>query len=193
MGRDWEQNTAGLGLFEMVVISRAGSGRSVWRFRELARQWRIEQNRSGKVIGTTIGNYQIKHLIGEGNNGRVFLAFHPGLGRRAAVKVLATFGTSDPDMVSRFATEARAVGGIDHENIVKVYDSGSLDGGTPYIVMEYLDGEPLTRALSRGPASLKDAVDWAWQRKGRASQRTFEMDRLKPAGAQLCTSRSRLQ
>jgi serine/threonine protein kinase len=44
------------------------------------------------VIGTTIGNYQVKHLIGEGNNGRVFLAFHPGLGRQAAVKGLRRHG-----------------------------------------------------------------------------------------------------
>jgi serine/threonine protein kinase len=115
------------------------------------------------VIGTTIGNYQVEQLIGEGGNGKVYLAFHPGIGRQAAVKVLATIGTSDPEMVSRFATEALAAGGIDHPNIVEVYDSGNLHGGTPYIIMEYLDGEPLTRALSRGPASLRDAVDWAGQ------------------------------
>lgn len=115
------------------------------------------------MIGTTVGNYQVKHLIGEGGNGKVYLAFHPGLGRQAAVKVLATIGNSDPELVSRFATEARAAGGIRHPNIVEVYDSGKLAGGTPYIVMEYLEGEPLTQALSRGPVALRDAVDWAGQ------------------------------
>src|ERR1017187_5904815 len=109
------------------------------------------------MIGTTIGNYEVKRLLGEGGTGKVYLATHPTIGRHAAVKVLATSDATDPEVVSRFINEARAASGIRHPNIVDVYDSGVLDSRTPYIVMEYLDGESLKQALSRGPVALRDA------------------------------------
>jgi serine/threonine protein kinase len=115
------------------------------------------------VIGTSIGNYQIQRLIGEGGMGKVYLAEHPGIGRQAAVKVLAPGDASDPQIVSRFITEARAANSIRHPNIVDIYDSGVLEGGTPYIVMEFLDGETLKDTLARGPLPLADAIDWGCQ------------------------------
>jgi eukaryotic-like serine/threonine-protein kinase len=95
--------------------------------------------------------------------GRVYLAVHPGIGRQAAVKVLTPGDAADPQIVGRFITEARAANAIRHPNIVDIYDSGVLDGGTPYIVMEYLEGETLTQALARGPVALDDAIDWGCQ------------------------------
>ena len=115
------------------------------------------------VIGTSIGNYQIQRLIGEGGMGKVYLAEHPGIGRLAAVKVLTPSDAADPQIVSRFITEARAANAIRHPNIVDIYDSGVLEGGTPYIVMEFLDGEALKDALLRGPLPLDDAIDWGCQ------------------------------
>jgi len=115
------------------------------------------------VIGTSIGNYQIQRLIGEGGMGKVYLAEHPGIGRQAAVKVLTPNDAADPQIVSRFITEARAANAIRHPNIVDIYDSGVLPTGTPYIVMEFLDGETLKDALARGPLPLADAVDWGCQ------------------------------
>jgi hypothetical protein len=115
------------------------------------------------MIGTTIGNYEVKRLLGEGGTGKVYLATHPTIGRHAAVKVLATSDATDPEVVSRFINEARAASGIRHPNIVDVYDSGVLDSRTPYIVMEYLDGESLKQTLSRGPVALRDAIDWSCQ------------------------------
>jgi serine/threonine protein kinase len=115
------------------------------------------------VIGTSIGNYRIQRLIGEGGMGKVYLAEHPGIGRQAAVKVLTPSDASDPQIVSRFITEARAANSIRHPNIVDIYDSGVLDGGTPYIVMEFLDGETLKDTLARGPLPLADAIDWGCQ------------------------------
>jgi len=115
------------------------------------------------VIGTSIGNYQIQRLIGEGGMGKVYLAEHPGIGRLAAVKVLTPSDAADPQIVSRFITEARAANAIRHPNIVDIYDSGVLEGGTPYIVMEFLDGEALKDALARGPLPLEDAIDWGCQ------------------------------
>ena len=95
--------------------------------------------------------------------GKVYLAVHPGIGRQAAVKVLAPSDAADPQIVSRFITEARAANAIRHPNIVDIYDSGVLEGGTPYIVMEYLEGEMLTQALARGPLPVADAIDWGCQ------------------------------
>ncbi len=95
--------------------------------------------------------------------GKVYLAFHPGIQRQAAVKVLATTGTPDPQLASRFITEARAANAIRHPNIVDIYDSGVLPSGPPYIVMEYLDGETLQQVLLRGRLPIADAFDWGCQ------------------------------
>jgi serine/threonine-protein kinase len=74
------------------------------------------------VIGTTIGNYEVQRLIAEGGMGKVYLAVHPSIGRRAAVKVLPAADAADPEIVSRFITEARAANAIRHPNIVDIYD-----------------------------------------------------------------------
>jgi serine/threonine-protein kinase len=95
--------------------------------------------------------------------GQVYLAVHPGIGRRAAVKVLTPGDAADPQIVGRFITEARAANAIRHPNIVDIYDSGVLESGTPYIVMEYLEGETLTQVIGRGPIALDDALDWSCQ------------------------------
>jgi hypothetical protein len=95
--------------------------------------------------------------------GRVYLAVHPGMGRQAAIKVLSPGDAADPQIVSRFLTEACAANAIGHPNIVDIYDSGVIEGGPPYIVMEYLVGETLKQVLDRGPVALDDILDWGGQ------------------------------
>jgi hypothetical protein len=95
--------------------------------------------------------------------GQVYLAVHPSIGRHAAVKVLTPGDAADPQVVSRFITEARAANAIRHPNIVDIYDLGVLKDGTPYIVMEYLEGETLKQVLTRGPLPVDDAIDWGCQ------------------------------
>ena len=95
--------------------------------------------------------------------GKVYLAVHPGIGRQAAVKVLSTGDAADPEIVSRFITEARAANAIRHPNIVDIYDSGVIKNGPPYLVMEYLEGETLKQVLDRGPLALDDILDWGSQ------------------------------
>jgi hypothetical protein len=116
-----------------------------------------------RVIGTTVGNYEVQRLIAEGGMGKVYLAVHGGIGRQAAIKVLSSGDAADPEIVSRFITEARAANAIRHPNIVDIYDSGVIAGGSPYIVMEYLEGETLRQVLDRGPVRLCDMVDWGCQ------------------------------
>ena len=101
------------------------------------------------MIGETVGNYRITALIGEGGMGVVYAAEHPGIGRRAAVKILHPAMAQNQEMVSRFFNEARAANAIRHPGIVEVFDFGTLPSGASYIIMELLEGESLSSRLRR--------------------------------------------
>jgi eukaryotic-like serine/threonine-protein kinase len=104
---------------------------------------------AAKMVGQTVGNYRITGLLGEGGMGAVYLAEHPGLGRRVAVKVLLPELAQDQEMVARFFNEARAANAIRHPGIVEVLDFGTLSSGASYIVMEMLEGESLAARVTR--------------------------------------------
>ena len=107
------------------------------------------------LLGTNIGSYRIAARIGAGGMGLVYKGVHPSIGSRVAVKVLSTDCASRPDLVERFFAEARAVNVIRHEHIVNVLDLAALPDGRPYIVMEFLDGAPLSLVIrQRGPLPL---------------------------------------
>jgi len=101
------------------------------------------------MIGETFGNYRVTELIGEGGMGVVYLAEHPAIGRRAAVKILRPGLTDNPEILKRFFNEARAANAIRHPGIVEVFDCGTLPSGVSYIVMELLEGENLAARLRR--------------------------------------------
>jgi serine/threonine-protein kinase len=111
------------------------------------------------VLGTTIGNYQITALLGEGGMGKVYVAQHPTLARKSAIKVLHPEQARDPVALSRFFNEAKAADAIRHPNIVEIYDYGTLPDGAPYIAMEYLEGETLAERLARGPLTVGETLD----------------------------------
>src|SRR5260370_33260796 len=91
--------------------------------------------------------------------GKVYLAEHTLMARRAAIKVLRGIYQEDRKMVARFINEARAANAIHHPNIVEMIDVGYLDGGLPYLMMEYLAGDTRQRPLTRGaPAPPADPV-----------------------------------
>ncbi len=95
--------------------------------------------------------------------GRVFMAEHPGLGRKAAFKLLHKELATDPEVVSRFFNEARASNAVRHSAIVDIYDYGNLPDGAPYIVMELLEGETLTERIRRGGMTIGEAVEYGAQ------------------------------
>ncbi|HVR61393.1 MAG TPA: serine/threonine-protein kinase [Polyangia bacterium] len=101
------------------------------------------------VIGRVINNYEIKSVLAEGGMGKVYLAEHPFMGRRAAIKVLRGIYLEDTSMVTRFVNEARAANAIHHPNIVEIIDVGYLPDGPPYLMMEFLEGETLQQRLTR--------------------------------------------
>jgi serine/threonine-protein kinase len=102
------------------------------------------------LIGRTINNYQILSLLGEGGMGQVFLAQHSFMGRKAAVKVLHPELARNETLVHRFLNEARAANAIRHPNIIDIIDAGILpEDRTPYLLMEFLEGESLASRLRR--------------------------------------------
>jgi serine/threonine-protein kinase len=101
------------------------------------------------VAGVVIGNYQIVRKLGEGGMGVVYLGQHTLLGRRAAIKVLLPALSARPDIVNRFFNEARAVTSISDPGIVQVFDFGYHTDGSAFIVMEFLEGQPLDQRLAK--------------------------------------------
>jgi serine/threonine-protein kinase len=111
----------------------------------------------GKTIG---GKYVVRAVLGEGGMGTVFEAEHLTIGRSVAVKVLHPNQARKKDAVRRFHQEARAAGAIGHPNICEVYDLGTLDDGSPYLVMEKLVGETLAdRIGAEGGLPFDDVID----------------------------------
>ncbi|TXH28015.1 MAG: serine/threonine protein kinase, partial [Elusimicrobia bacterium] len=93
--------------------------------------------------GSKIGNYKVTRLLGEGGMGRVFEGIHEQIGRRAAIKVLHAQFAHNSEAYTRFLNEARAVNIIQHPGLVNVFEFGQTEDGSPYIVMEFLEGETL--------------------------------------------------
>ena len=114
--------------------------------------------------GDLIGDrYELGRQLGAGGMARVYLGHDRLLDRQVAVKVLSEPYASDPSFVERFRREASAAAGLNHPNIVAVYDRGEADGSY-YIVMEYLSGPDLKQVIrSRAPLPPLEAIDDAQQ------------------------------
>ncbi|MET9359860.1 protein kinase [Streptomyces sp. NPDC006632] len=115
----------------------------------------------GRYAGGSIagGRYQLRDLLGEGGMASVYLAYDSALDRQVAIKTLHTELGREQSFRERFRREAQAVAKLQHTNIVSVFDTGEdtvmfngsagADGVMPYIVMEYVEGEPLGSTLQR--------------------------------------------
>jgi hypothetical protein len=101
------------------------------------------------TAGTSVGPYRIVALLARGGMGDVYRATDIRLHRDVALKVMAHVGPAGSGQVERFLQEARVTASLDHQNVVRVYDVGVVDG-RPYLVEELLEGETLRARLSRG-------------------------------------------
>jgi serine/threonine protein kinase len=111
------------------------------------------------LIGRTIGGrYRIESKIGAGGMATVYRASIDVLGRKVAVKFLASEFASDATQRKRFLREARATNRIRHEHIVDITDYGD-EGKLVYLVMELLEGEPLNHRIARGPMAPPEAIE----------------------------------
>ena len=97
--------------------------------------------------GDRLGSYRIVRSIGEGGMGAVFEAVHEQIGRRAAAKILTLDARRNPNVYQRFVNEARAATQIDHPGVVQVFEFGQLEDGTPWMLMELLQGHTLAAYL----------------------------------------------
>ena len=109
----------------------------------------IENEQADSLVGQTIGHYKISESIGTGGMGEVYLATDITAGRKAALKLLPMRFTGDAERLKRFQQEAHAVVGLNHPNILTVYEIGE-DHSTHYIASELIEGETLRQRLMRG-------------------------------------------
>ena len=111
-------------------------------------------------IGTVIdGRYRVVSRLGSGGMADVFLAEDQQLGRKVALKLLHRRFSADPGFVERFRREAQAAAGLQHPNVVSVYDRGECEG-TYYIAMEYLEGRSLKQLIrEEAPLDPVRAID----------------------------------
>ena len=122
----------------------------------------IQNGQADSLVGQTIGHYKISESIGAGGMGEVYLATDITAGRKAALKLLPLRFTGDAERLKRFQREARAVVGLNHPNIVTVYEIGE-DHSTHYIASELIEGETLRQRLTHGRIEVGEAVDVAIQ------------------------------
>ncbi|MGA9656477.1 MAG: serine/threonine-protein kinase, partial [Polyangia bacterium] len=107
---------------------------------------------AGLTIGQSLeGKYKIIREIGRGAMGVVYEGLHIALDRRVAVKTLRQEMSNDADLATRFEREARAASAIGHPHIIDVFDLGRTPDGLLFMVMELLDGKPLTALLQQAP------------------------------------------
>ncbi|MSP63718.1 MAG: serine/threonine protein kinase [Myxococcales bacterium] len=144
-------------------------------------------------VGTIVAEtYQVTRLIGRGGMGAVWEAKHLRLpGKRVAVKVLLGGAAIDREAFARFRREAEIASQIGHPNIIEVHDFNTLATGTPYLVLEFLDGEDLAARIERGPIPLAEALSLVRQIGSAlaAAHRADVVHRdLKPANIFLCPS-----
>ena len=111
-----------------------------------------------------LGQYPILAPLGAGGMGEVYVARDPSLGRKVAIKLLPVRLSGDRDTLARFTREARSASALNHPNIVTIHEVGMDQGsGSPYIVMEFIDGRDLRSLVSNGPLPNRTTLDIAAQ------------------------------
>src|SRR5216117_2065480 len=122
----------------------------------------LTNERSGAMVGESIGHYWIESLIGVGGMGEVYLARDERLGRKVALKFLPERLMADKTQLSRFKSEARSASALNHPNILTVYEIGA-EGSRHFIATEFIEGITLRAALGRGRMSVHEVLEVALQ------------------------------
>jgi serine/threonine protein kinase/Flp pilus assembly protein TadD len=114
------------------------------------------------VSGTRLGRYEIRSKLGEGGMGEVYLAQDTRLDRKVALKILPADVSLDPGRMHRFVLEAKSASGLNHPNIITIYEIDESES-RHFIAMEFVEGETLRERMEAGPLRLNEAVKIATQ------------------------------
>jgi len=117
----------------------------------------VRRGKSPRPLPAQIGSYRIESELGRGGMGVVYLARQEGIDRPVALKMILDADLAGPERLSRFQTEAQAIGRFQHENIVRVYEFGEHDGA-PYFSLEYIDGPSLAERCRDEVVAPQDAA-----------------------------------
>src|SRR5262245_52931646 len=114
---------------------------------------------SGSPPVRALGKYRIERVLGAGGMGTVYLAVDSELRRTVALKVLSTDKAANPQLVRRFKSEGQAAARLEHENIVKVFEAGEINGQL-FIALEFIDGIDVQELLSkRGRLPVRRSIE----------------------------------
>jgi len=114
------------------------------------------------TIGTKLGRYEIRSQLGAGGMGEVYLAQDTRLDRKVALKILPDEVAADPDRMKRFVQEAKAASGLNHPNIITIYEIDQADS-TFFIATEFIEGSTLRERMRTQPLSLGEVLSVAVQ------------------------------
>ncbi len=149
----------------------------------------VDESNADPLIGIDLGGFKVVKLIAAGGMGLVYEAMHPAIGRRAAVKVLKPEVAADAEWTKRFLSEARALGAIKHRNLIEVLNFGKTPDGREFLMMEFLDGEPLDAYIRRlgqlAPAVALGIADQILNGLAEAHKKGVVHRDLKPANVYL--------
>ncbi|NBC65960.1 MAG: tetratricopeptide repeat protein [Bacteroidetes bacterium] len=112
------------------------------------------------LIGKEIGSYTIREKIAEGGMGGVYLAERSDeeLDHKVAIKIIK-HGRASADNLRRFKREQQILAGMNHPNIARFFNSGTTSDGFPYIIMEYIDGMPITDYCEKNECTIEEKID----------------------------------
>jgi tetratricopeptide (TPR) repeat protein/tRNA A-37 threonylcarbamoyl transferase component Bud32 len=139
------------------AVAHPDMGRGAAGPTEQERPPSLGEGGSGGMGRDAVGGYRIVSLIGRGGMGQVFLAERPDVGKRVAVKLLQSELASQED-VRRFLRERRVLAGLEHPNIVPLFDAGVTAEGMPYFAMEFVDGVSIIDYCKRHKVTLAARV-----------------------------------
>src|SRR6476646_5507325 len=110
------------------------------------------------------GKYKVERVLGAGGMGVVVAAMHLQLDQRVALKFVLQEAIQNAEAIERFSREARAAAKLKSDHVARVIDVGTLENGSPYMVMEYLEGCDLSQYVDRaGPLPFDEAADFILQ------------------------------
>lgn len=113
---------------------------------------------ASSLVGRQVGSYRILREIGEGGMGTVYLAEREDVGKRAALKRVRDGRLASPAQLQRFLLERRVLARLEHPNIARLLDAGLTEDKLPYLVMEYVEGTPITEYCDKHRLTVSERL-----------------------------------